>query len=256
VQTETAMSSATKTDTLLAALVDLLNVDGLKRVHDWATVSARLLGLGLGDVCSRCLGSGSYGPLSVQGGRCFKCDGHKTQAPKLTKKLVERVRLAVERGDLAAYAARLQAAAKARREAKGAFERAWSGYSRCAWYRFFYEKDPITGRDRGIDGFPIRGSLIDLTQDAYRRAVDLDIKIKLGRGTDQVVADLLVACDDYTKALEILDRAHAICLERGLYDIATAEHATAKGGSWEAEQRSATRWREVAAEIWAEAASA
>jgi tetratricopeptide (TPR) repeat protein len=238
-----------------ARLIALLNVVGMKTIVDAAGIDARLLGLGLVDACSRCSGGGSYGPQCVKGGVCFKCGGSGKQAMRHTEALVARVEIAVAAGELAAYTERLQAAARARREAKGAFERAWSGYSRCAWYRFFYEKDATTGRDRGVEGFPIRGSLVDQVDEAYRRAVDLDIQIKNGRGTEQSVADLLVACADYTKALEILDRAHAVCLERGLYEQATAEHLAAKSQerfAYEAECRSRAKWAKVAAEIWAE----
>jgi hypothetical protein len=250
IETRPASSSAR----VCAQLIELLNIEGMKTITDSRGVDARLVGMGISDNCTRCGGSGNFGPLCVNSGKCFKCNGAKVQAPRYTKALIVRVCEAIERGELTAYAARMQAAAKAKREAKGAFDCVFKSYSHTAWYRFFYGERPNDGT---YFGQPLSHCLVDLVEPAKECAHNLDFKIRFGQGNEEVVRECLAAVAEYAKAYEQLDRAHTLCMERGLYEQATAERLAAKAleiGSYEAGQKVYAKWAKVAAEIWAEVA--
>lgn len=79
----------------------------------------------------------------------------------------------------------------------------------------------------GRKALPLSHALVRLTESARERALDLHIAIKLGRSNDS--AGLLAACADFVAALEQLDRAHAVALERGSY-VESAAKAETKGG--------------------------
>jgi hypothetical protein len=249
------VAQTAKTSATLARLIALLNVAGMKTLVDAAGVDARLLGLGLVDACSRCSGGGSYGPQCVKGGVCFKCGGSGKQGMRHTEALIARVSESVESGALAEYAARMQAAAAARRAVKGAYDAVSNSYKDTAWCRHFYGTAESRVDGLSIPGYPLAWSLHDMTGPAKEAALQADFVIRFGRGNQEAVDACLAAVAEYAKAYETLDRAHAVCLKRGLYEQATAEHLAAKSQdrfSHEAELRSRAKWAKVAAEIWAE----
>lgn len=137
------MTDAKKTTAarLLADVIAAISHDSLSPVTDERGVYARLLGLGFGVECGRCGGLGSYGPLQVQGGVCFGCSGRCIVAPKLTRKLATRLQAEVTPEILAAYSAKLLAAKRARRAAKGAWDRCLAAYAASAWYLHCYAAD-------------------------------------------------------------------------------------------------------------------
>lgn len=95
-------------------------------------MNARLLGLGFGVDCSRCGGSGHYSFNAIKGTVCFKCDGFRQVAPRLTNELYALVSDAVESGKLDAYLADIRAKLSAERAAKGATDavmNAWSAHN-------------------------------------------------------------------------------------------------------------------------------
>jgi len=76
------------------------------------TLRARVAGVGLADVCSRCGGSGEYSFCQAHGTTCFKCSGTGKTMPRLTVKLLERVKQAVAEGKLDEYFTRAKSRAK------------------------------------------------------------------------------------------------------------------------------------------------
>jgi hypothetical protein len=95
-------------------------------------MNARLIGLGFGDNCPRCNGTGHYSYNAITGTTCFKCDGFRLVAPKLTRELYALVSDAVEAGKLDAYLADIRAKLSAEKAAKGATDavmKAWSAYN-------------------------------------------------------------------------------------------------------------------------------
>ncbi len=69
VPTDTKPTAAAR---LLADFIAALSHPDMKPVTDEASVKNRLYGLGFSEQCTRCWGSGYFGPLSVKGGTCFR----------------------------------------------------------------------------------------------------------------------------------------------------------------------------------------
>lgn len=76
------------------------------------TINARLVGMGLGDVCNRCGGSGRYSYNPVHGTTCYGCNGAGRHAPVLNAVTYERAMVAVESGALDSYFANAQRKAR------------------------------------------------------------------------------------------------------------------------------------------------
>ena len=93
-------------------------------------VDSRIVGMGLGETCSRCGGSGHYSFNPIDGTRCFKCAGKGNLVPTSKKGLAEvlkNAQAAVESGALDTYLAKLREtaiAAKAENTVMAAWERA------------------------------------------------------------------------------------------------------------------------------------
>lgn len=80
------------------------------------SMSARLAYLGYTQVCTRCIGSGKFGPLQVNGGICFGCGGCGKQIVKITANVEKEYAARVEAGELNTFLA----ANEARRNAVAA----------------------------------------------------------------------------------------------------------------------------------------
>lgn len=215
------MARSTLTDRITAA-VSHPRLRAIKTPRD---LSARLIGLGIVDVCYRCSGSGDYGPRSVQGGVCFACGGRGKVAPKTSRALEQRVRDAVTPEILDAYADRLEEQAAAKREARTAWPAAKAAYAQSAWYRYWY---PAGRWDRDREHCPLAIALIRHRDESYDRALRLAIDLEQGRGTAAKARELIAAVADYLEALARIDRAHALALESGAYAASTADYAAAK----------------------------
>jgi len=68
-------------------------------------VNARIAGLKLGPICSRCGGSGSYSFNQIDGSRCYGCNGSGHTNPKTSDLpgILEAAKAAVSNGDLERY---------------------------------------------------------------------------------------------------------------------------------------------------------
>lgn len=102
-------------------------------------MNARLIGLGFGVDCSRCNGTGHYSYNAISGTTCFKCNGAKFEAPKLTGELFASVSAAVDAGALDTYLANVRAKQAAEKAAKGALDavmNAWSAYKLDSVYKW------------------------------------------------------------------------------------------------------------------------
>lgn len=106
------MATLSELATILRLDVDAANPKLAQRV------SARLVGIGVKDVCGRCGGSGRYSFNQIDGDRCYGCGGPGHRAPKLNAKTLERARAAVEAGELDRYLAHRKAVAEAKRQVK------------------------------------------------------------------------------------------------------------------------------------------
>lgn len=99
----------------------LLNVVEMSDAKRRKTVlQARIVGLGMGDMCSRCHGSGHYSFNPVNGTTCFKCLGAGFMAPKLTNKLYAALEPIVASGKLDAYLDEVRARIALTKACKGA----------------------------------------------------------------------------------------------------------------------------------------
>jgi uncharacterized protein YeaC (DUF1315 family) len=132
-------------------------------------MNARLIGLGFGVDCPRCGGSGHYSYNAITGTTCFKCDGFRQVAPKLTPELYARVSDAVEAGKLDAYLSSVSAKLSAERAAKGAADavmKAWSAYNLNSVYSWRKAGDePYDSEIADRVNLPMH--------DAYRRVSDI-----------------------------------------------------------------------------------
>jgi hypothetical protein len=67
------------------------------------TLNARIVGVGLGTICNRCAGSGSYSYNQTDGTVCYGCKGKGFVAPKVTEALIAKAEEAVNAGKLTEY---------------------------------------------------------------------------------------------------------------------------------------------------------
>ncbi len=127
-ETETAIMKADQFLVLLKVPATLAGkpVSDERRIQ---AMNARLFGLGFGVECSRCNGTGHYSYNLISGTRCFKCQGSKFEAPKLTQDLYARVSAAVESGALDAYLSSVRARLAVERAAKGATDTVMTAWS-------------------------------------------------------------------------------------------------------------------------------
>jgi len=246
----TAAQIVTARSTVASRITALVQHPKMRTVTTQAQLDARLIGLGFSRTCGRCAGSGNYGPQCVDSGRCFGCAGRGTLPPKLTKALEVEVRAAVERGDLDRYVAKRLEISAARKAVKGAFDAVAASYKDTAWCQYFY--GPNGSGKVTNPGYPVAWSLVHMTKPARDAAFTLDCEVRAGRGGSGAVTELLAACKAYAEAHAQLDRAHALCLARGLYEQATREHLAAKAISSAAERENTRKWAAVAASVWAE----
>jgi hypothetical protein len=255
----TEMTTAPKTrSTIASRLMALLQHPKLVTMKTEVDLGARLIGLGFSDPCSRCWGSGNFGPQQVQGGVCFKCRGKCNQAPKLTKQLEAKVTEAVSGGALDAYAQKLIDQKRTRKAAKACWGDAIKLYAATAWYRHWYEEN--TDRS-GKPGGRLRHAIVDLYEPIYRQGSDLAITCELGRGSNEDCERLLAIKAEYVESLRIMDACHAIALERGLYDASEASEREreAKPRDWRYlrdEQAAYKSAREQAQALWTEVTGA
>lgn len=165
-------------------------------------LGTRLVGIGLGDTCTRCGGCGEYSFNLTDGTRCFGCGGLGKTMPKMTVALLESVKEKVEAGELDRYLETL----RARKVAKSGPERvmkAWTdtGISKKYKWQNAYATSPTFNPE------DLRISKINKVMcDAYKRVCDIcDKSINL-RGTelDAKVIEINIEID---KALEEISRA-------------------------------------------------
>ncbi|CAE6795077.1 hypothetical protein R70006_05034 [Paraburkholderia domus] len=91
-------------------------------------MQARLIGLGHGQPCGRCGGSGNFSSNAIDGTRCYGCGGGGYVARKLSGELLSAVTVDVASGKLDGYLRELaerQAADKAVKLATGRVMKAW-----------------------------------------------------------------------------------------------------------------------------------
>lgn len=100
--------------------LDLLRVPAGDETRRASILQLRLVGIGLGEYCGRCGGSGSYSFNSMDGSRCYGCGGSGYRARRLSADLLEQAREAVVAGKLDAYLEQARAKAAAKSAAKGA----------------------------------------------------------------------------------------------------------------------------------------
>ena len=245
------MNTPTKKISAVAArLITALQFPGMRTLDTIDRLNARLLSMGFGDACSRCWGSGKFGPQSVQGGVCFGCNGKRTVAPKLTKELEKRVMLAIEAGELQAYAARMIAADAARKAVAGQYDRAFEDQFKSAWYAHFY----ADGRgNAGVPAYPLNHQIHDMIEPFAEAARSANFVIKFGKGTPEDVTACIAAIAAWRNAVAQCDRAHALCLERGLYAAAHEAYSEANG-VYEAQRKVHARFQLVAESLWSEVA--
>lgn len=109
---------AKKTEADFFTLLNVVEMSDAKRRK--SVLQARIVGLGMGDACSRCHGSGHYSFNPVDGTTCFKCLGAGFMAPKLTNKLYAALEPIVASGKLEAYLDEVRARIALRNACKGA----------------------------------------------------------------------------------------------------------------------------------------
>lgn len=78
-------------------------------------VRLRLIGIGLGERCGRCGGTGHYSYNPIHGTRCFGCSGGGIFPPPLTPVTYAKAVVAIKAGRLNAYLADLETRANDRK---------------------------------------------------------------------------------------------------------------------------------------------
>jgi DnaJ-class molecular chaperone len=96
----TAQTAPVKLAPIAARLMAALQYPGMRIMTTLDHLNGRLVAM-FPDTCTRCYGSGSFGPQCVKGGVCFKCNGKRTQAPKINKALESRIMEAIAAGGAA-----------------------------------------------------------------------------------------------------------------------------------------------------------
>lgn len=76
-------------------------IDALKTNE--RNLDARLLGLGLTRVCSRCSGSGHHSYNQIHGTMCYGCNGRGKQPAKISRETLARAEQIAASGELEAY---------------------------------------------------------------------------------------------------------------------------------------------------------
>jgi len=206
---------------LLADFIAALTHGELTAVTDVKGVQARLCGLGFDEECSRCGGCGSYGPTSVEAGRCFGCGGRCKVAPRLSRALLTRVQAEVTVETLDAYATACKARAAAKRAAKGAGERVTAAYSQTIFMRHYYTGNG--GRfNESLPYSPLAFAIHDGEKTAVQAMHDAEFAAKRGQGS----ADAVLAAEAaVVLARAVQDRAFAAALASGELDVNAAEYA-------------------------------
>lgn len=91
---------------------EAMNLFGVSSV---GKIPAVLWALGLREACTRCLGSGHYSRNSFGSTTCYRCNGRRESAAKLTRPVLEQARAKVAAGELDAARARGKARTEARK---------------------------------------------------------------------------------------------------------------------------------------------
>lgn len=82
-------------------------------------IQPRLVGLKIGEGCTRCGGYGQYSYCQMYGSTCFKCGGTGYQKAKLTKELLAKCQEIAASGQLDEYIAELKRVQEAKKIANG-----------------------------------------------------------------------------------------------------------------------------------------
>ncbi len=242
---------------LLADFIAALSHPDMKPVTDEATVKNRLYGLGFSEQCSRCWGSGSFGPLSVKAGVCFRCGGFGKYAPALTRTLCKRVQVEVTADILGAYAEVRKAAGAAKRAAKGAGARVSDGYSKTLFMRHFYSENG-TGRgyDRAEVPFsPLAYAIHDCETAAVQAFHTLEFAAK--RGDAGATPEAVLAAEaEVIRIRALQDCVFAAVLASGEVAASAAENERIRAmrdrnelGSYDVEERARRATNARAAEL-------
>jgi hypothetical protein len=140
----------------------MMNIKNEKTMnrHDLATLlrtteknlNARIVGLKIGPVCSRCGGSGRYSFNQVDGDLCYGCKGAGNCVPSESAldDTWARAKAVAADGTLDTYIARIQARARCKNASKRVF---------AAWH----EMDAINGYDknwRDLDALPNKDEVV------------------------------------------------------------------------------------------------
>lgn len=210
---------------LLADFIAALTHPDMKPVTDETSVKNRLYGLGFSEQCTRCWGSGYFGPLSVKGGTCFRCGGFGKYAPALTRTLCKRVQAEVTADILGAYAEVRKAAGAAKRAAKGAAARVSDGYSKTLFMRHFYTEE---GTGRGYDRAEVPFSpLAYAVHDCEKAAVDAfhTLEFSANRGDAGATPEAILAAEaEVVRIRSLQDRVFAAILASGEVAASAAEN--------------------------------
>lgn len=138
-------------------------------------LQARLIGLGHGQHCSRCGGSGSYSFNAVDGSRCYGCGGSGYVAQALTAELFTEVEADVREGRLDTYLTELQAKQETKRQAATAYKRvmaAWQAATDQFPYRW---QDAADGKQPAKD---MSKEFNRPMHDAYQKVSKLSIELE------------------------------------------------------------------------------
>lgn len=109
-------------------------------------LNGRIIGLGHGNVCGRCYGSGNYSFNMINGTTCFGCGGTGYVAAKLTDKLYADLEALVNSGALDTYLEQLRARAALRKACTSAVDvvmKAWSDSNVSSQYDWMKSADRI-----------------------------------------------------------------------------------------------------------------
>jgi len=200
-----------------AALAELATI---LRTHE-DNVSARLIGLKIAPVCTRCGGSGSYSFNQTDGSRCYGCNGrgHVAPKPKDLPDMLEAAKAAAADGRLQTYLRAL----KARKLVKTAGDRAMAAWKAT---RVAAVNSAISHmvRDSELDGLATLRSANKRMHDAYERAAkaayalnpkspsfDLDV-IAVADTVEDAIREIQNA--DYEPPADLVEHAERAKAER------------------------------------------
>ncbi len=231
-----AAAKTAKPSALTAAFISTLSHPRLSTPATEQDVQARLFALGFKDACGRCCGTGSYGPLSVLGGKCFKCNGRSYVGVRLTWDLLNRVRAEVSAEILNAYADRLIECKRAKALAAGAEKRVREGYSRTLFMQHFYGLDSNGGRNREAAPFSWLAYAIHANEKAPTEALTVCV-VRLSRG-ECAADDVLAAEAAVVRARRVQDLAFSAAMSSGEIEADQRKVAEMKaaGASYDEEE--------------------